>query len=335
MPDHAVDPRSAGAEKYDKKSSLAQPPSETSMEEFHMEHKRRIKGLVLRVLIGVFCFVLLAILLYTTQLFAAYQQKQDDAITELMQIHDKLASQPHEEEMAKLEEDFLRQNVQKVALLLSNGDISNEKLALIAEQEPFLTAMMVFREGGTLLYSCGDAQADTDFFCRLQERQVEKTEDGIPFLAMRLKDDLYLAIGSDLYVADKDYQKTEHDMSIVAMLADEMVSNIAVADFNTWQVLYGPDAMLGKSLTNFLIILPDELSNLPVMLIDHPPFLATLLQYDDYILLSLFNVFDLLHSLHVAVIPALLGFGFLIFLLLAYTEFIRMDMCKGWLGKIH
>lgn len=300
-----------------------------------MKQNKRTKGPVLSILMGVFCFLLLTFLLYSTQAVVTYQLRKDDAMAELTQIRDKLASKPQQEDLEQVVEVALRQKVQTAALLLADGPISNEKLAFVAEQEMLLTALMVFREDGTLLHSYGAAQTDPDFLCRLVNQQVERTEDGHPFLAMKLEDDLYLAVGTDIVVTERDYQQLQYDMDLIAEIADEMVGNIVVANRSTGRVLYGPDSMMGKRLNNFLEGSVDDEVVLPLVVVDHSVMFASVLKYNEYTFLSLFDVLDLLNSLHSTVVPALLGFGFLIFLLLAYTEFIRTDMCRGWLGKIN
>lgn len=302
-----------------------------------MKHKRRIKGTILGIFTGIFCFVLLAVLLYGTQIFVSYQQQYDNAVAELTQIRDQMAAQQVQDDLVQMADDLIRVNVQKAALVLSNTEITAEKLAAVAEYEPSITAMMVFREDGTLLHSFGEAKTDPEFLRVLQKGQIEKTENDMSFLAMRLEGDTYLAVGADNFSLEEGYQQTQYDMVIVAELANGMSGNVAVVNRANERVLYGPDAMLGRKLSNLLLFPPETFFNgtTLVLAMGHSLMLAATLEYGNYQLLSLFDVFNVIQGLHAVIVPALLGFGFLIFLLLAYTKFIRTDMCRGRLGKIH
>lgn len=300
-----------------------------------MKHQRRIGRVFLSVLTGLFCFLLLTLLLYATQIFASFQLQRNDAITELTQIRSRLAASSYQDNDEQLMEELLRAYVQKMALLLADGEISNETLSVLVQCEDSLSAMMVFHEDGTPLYASGDAISDPDFLCLLRESRVEKAENGLSFLAMHLRDDLYLAVGSDFSLFGDDSQKTQYDMSIVAEIAAGMTGNVAVTNRMNGRVLYGPSTMLGRKLDDFLVFPADTALGTSLLVVGPSMLLAATLEHGDYLLLSLFDAFDILQRLNTAVVPALLGFGFLIFLLLAYTEFIRMDMCRGRLGKIH
>ena len=98
-----------------------------------MKHNKRAKKPILRILFGLFCFLLLAFLLYATQFFASCYLQYDNAMSELSQIRDALSSENHTEEIAQAIEEFYKQDLQKTALLLSDEELSNEKLAAVME----------------------------------------------------------------------------------------------------------------------------------------------------------------------------------------------------------
>lgn len=300
-----------------------------------MKHKRRIKGPVLSVLMGIFCFVLLTVMLYGTQIAVSYQLQYEDAMTELTRLQDQLSSQPHQEGYDQIVEDLLRNIVQKTALLLTDEEISNQTLAAVVEQLPEISTAMVFREDGTLMGAFGNAKTDPDFLRQLQESHIEKAENNMSFLAMRFRDDLYLAIGTSIYALEDGFPKQEYDMRIVAELSVGMSGNTVIVNRANGRVLYGPESMLGRRLSEFMLSPAEIASDFPMLLIDHSIYFLVRLRHENYQLLSLISLKSIIQNLNNAIIPALLGFGFLIVLLLAYTEFIRMDMCKGWLGKIH
>lgn len=300
-----------------------------------MKHKnRRTTGQVLSVLMGIFCFGLLALMLYVTQVGVSYQMQYDDAITELTKLRDQLAAQPKLEEMDQVIEGLLKNEVQQAALLLTDEEISNEKLARVAEYVDAQSAMMIFGEDGVLLYSFGNAETDPEFLRLLQEKQFVKTEDNRSFLAMRFRDDLYLAVGTDMYLTMSGYEKKQSDMSVVAEMSEGMADSVIVVNRTNSRVLYGPEQMIGRKLDNWLH-LSEPVLGIHLLAINQAPMIAIPMEYEEYLLLSIFDVFTLLTNHSAAITPALFGFGFLIFLLLAYTEFIRTDMCRGRLGKIH
>lgn len=299
-----------------------------------MKNKKRAGRSILRILFGIFCFLLLTVLLYTTQFLATCYMRYDNAMSELNQIRDVLASQSHTDQLSQAIDDLYKQDLQKAVLLLSNEELSNEKLEAVMGNLSFASEMIIFQEDGTLLYSYGDVPKSTFFLNRLRKNGNAKAANGLTYRAIPFENDMYLAISINFDLEEEMYQGS-YDLEIVEMLDSGMISNILVANQKEDRLIYGPDDLVGQSLSDFLGTPLDFSFPLHVMIYDNTVNLLTFLQYEDYLLMSSFDSVSLFQDLQATVTPALLGFGCLILLLLAYTEFIRTDMGRGRLGKIH
>lgn len=300
-----------------------------------MNHNKRAKRPIWRILFGIFCFLLLTVLLYFTQFIASCLLYYENSLTELNQIKESLSSYPQPEALEQNAEDFYRDDVQKASLLLAGQELSNEKLAAVMETLTFTSGIVIFQEDGTPLYAHGDVSKDSVFLNELRISGSGKSENRFPYRAVPFQDDLYLAVSFPYDLAEVDIQKEQYDLELIKMFAPGMSSDIIIANQKNNRVLYGPDHIVGQKLTDLLITSQDDIPSIHIIWTDDLFIPMTYVVHEDYLLLSVFDYFTLFQSLHATIMPALLGFGFLILLLLAYTEFIRTDMAIGRLGNIH
>ena len=300
-----------------------------------MKRKKDIGRLIWRILLGTICSLLLVLLLFASQVIVAYNQCYDNAYSELEQIRDMLSSQSHQDELQQSLEKIYRTTLQKAALLLTNQELSNEQLVAVAENQDAASSMMIFGEDDTLLYAYGDAIDDPAFLSKLRVTGQEKAPNDVMYRAIPFRDNLYLAMGLSADYIDLNYRKTQYDMDLVSQLASGMTNKVVVVGRYTQRVLYGLENMIGKKLGNFLISPLEDIPIIQMMDYEDTILLMVALEDQDYLLLSLFDPAELARSMDTAITPALLGFGFLIFLLLIYVRFIRTDMRLGRLGKIH
>ena len=300
-----------------------------------MNHNKPTRRPIWHILFGIFCFLLLAFLLYATQFVVSVFQHYEDSMTELNQIKVSLSSHPQQDDLEESLEEIYRQNVQQAALLLSGQEITSERLAAVMETQLLASGVAIFQEDGTVLHAHGDVTDDPDFLRKLSSSGSETDENGLPYRSIPLENDLHLAATFPIEVAELDDNKEVYDLQVIESLAPGMSSNLIIANQKTDRLLYGPDNINGQKLSDFLVDPQDDDPILHIMMIDDIPTVMTYVTYEDYLLLSAFDFSAVFHNLHATVMPALLGFGFLLFLLLIYTEFIRTDMGIGRLGKIH
>ena len=307
-------------------------------EDFHMKNRnKRPRRPIWRILFGIFCFLLLAFLLYASQFIASCYLHYDDSITELHQIQDALSSYLLEEEdFEQSAEEIYRQDIQRASLLFADQELSDEKLADLAQTQTISSGVIIFQEDGTPLYAYGDVQSNPDFLADLRESGSAKDENGHPYRVVPFENGLYLALSFAFDLSAAADQIEPFNMEVIESIIPGMSSDIIIANQKTDRMIYGPDNIAGRKLSDILITAPEEEEPILYSLaVDDEIILATFLNYGDYLLLSTFNFTGLFQNLHSTVTPALFGFGFLIFLLLAYTEFIRTDMGIGRLGNIH
>lgn len=297
------------------------------------KQKKRAGRPIGRILFGIFCFLLLTVLLYITQLFVSLYMNYDNTMLELEQVQARLNAQPHQDEIQEGMEEFCKQNVQKAILLLSGDKLSSEKLADVIENQIYAEGMAVFREDGSRLYASGKVTDDPDFLSRLLISGNEKAENGIFYLSVPLHDDLHLVVSFDLTLLESYNQSW--GLEGIEEFAAGMSGELIIVNRKNDRVLYGLDSMIGKKMTDYLPVAVDGEFVVPMMVIDNSIYLYDYLEHEDYLLLSAFDFVSLIMNLKSTVMPALWGFGALIFFLLAYTEFIRTDMGMGRLGKIH
>lgn len=300
-----------------------------------MKNKKRAPKLIWRIFLGFFCFLLLTFLLYATQFLATCYMRYDNAMSELSQIRDVLASQVQLDELSQTMDEIYKQDLQKASLLLSNEELSNEKLASVMENLVFASEMIIFREDDTLLYAYGDVPDSAAFLSRLRKNGSVKAANGFSYRAIPFENDLYLAISTNFDLTEEIYGQEPYELEIIKELASGMANDILVASQKDDRLIYGPEELIGRSLADFLVTPLESDTSLHIMLDGNSINLLISQEYEDYLLMSSFDSYSLFQDLQATVTPALLGFGFLILLLLAYTEFIRTDMGIGRLGKIH
>lgn len=300
-----------------------------------MSHKKRTKKPIGRILFGIFCFFLLAFLLYATQFFVSCYTHYSNAMTELEQVKDSLSSLPRQDDYLQAIEEYYRQTLQKTALLLSEQEFSDENLASAVESQDLVAGVIIFQEDGTPVCSYGTVTQDPAFLSRLRQSGNEQDTNGFAYRSIPLRDDLYLAISLAFDLMEENHQGFQFDNDYLEDLASGMTGELMLVNLKNKQFVYGPDNLINQKLNDFLLTSQEHEPLVHIISVDNFPVLAPYLEYEDYLLLTTLNVFGLIKNLEGAVTPALLGFGFLIFLLLSYTEFIRADMSMGILGKIH
>ena len=300
-----------------------------------MQNNKRAKRPILRILFCIFCFMLLAFLLYATQFTVSCYTHYINAMTELEQVRDSLSSQSrHDDYLQRMEERY-RQNIQIAALLLSDEEFTSEKLAAVIESQELTSGIIIFQEDGTPICSYGEVSKNPAFLNRLHQTGNEKDENGFSYRSIPFQNDLDLAISFASDLTEEDYRTIQFDASRLEDLESGMTGDLIIINLKDNGLLYGPESLTGKTPNDFMLTTSEDDPIMHIIAVDGIPVLTPYLAYEDYLLLTTLDTFVFFQNLHGTTMPALLGFGFLIFLLLTYTEFIRIDMSVGRLGKIH
>lgn len=290
---------------------------------------------------GLISLVFLTVVLYFYQAGSSMIQYSNTSRIELSLIDFVLNMNVATEDVDNSNEIYKKKSVQVVALMLKNEELSNDALASVSKFFGNINGMLIFDKEGNVLYSYGNPEKDRDFLLNLAETRMEYTDDNHSYTAVAFQDNLLLAIETE------DLSKEEHVAEYIeAGIIDDtrgrlvlpdftskLASEIMVVNQKTGMLTHAPAPMRGKNINNYLLSLDTSSLGFSFMFVNDSLSIVTSSEHGDYLLLSAFAFKDMADNN--AHNPALLGFGLLVFLLVAYVEFIRTDMRTGKIRDVH
>ena len=298
--------------------------------------------MILSIMTGTISVVVLAAVLYFYQFGASLLHFSETSRIELEMLESALSDNISDEDVAVSNEAYKKSCVQLAALLLKNEELSDDTLNYLSEFLGFIKSMLIFNDEGEVQYSCGNVEKDRDFLLRLSETRMDYTEDGRSYIAVPFKEDLLLAVeiedlGKEYFISEYvELGIMENTIGRISLpeFASELTSEIMVANRKTGMLIYGPAPLRGKNIKDYIVTTEFNILGCSLMVVNNSIRTIFTTEYEDYLLISAYKLEDI-GAGNKAHIPALLGFGLLVFLLAAYEEFIRTDMRSGKIKDIH
>lgn len=300
-----------------------------------MKCNQRITRMIRNIFGGLICFLLLTALLLLFQMGLYVFNFEENASRELNLVTSNLEAALEQEESMDSIHALSKRYAQQAALLLEDEPLNDGTLIKI-RNELKLDSLFIHREDGSIVSSCGRGNVTPEFLYDLKLQRTVLNDDEIYYTSLPLKEDRYLAVGLNQSFIDERLID-ENNKLTASNIAPFMSNELIIGDLETDTLLLAPSELQNVSLSSLLAHQEELLSNIFFLNYNdnYKAKLTTSVSYENYLLFSVTELnFFSVSRLRTTIIPSLIGFGFLILLLITYVEFIRTDMRTGKIKNI-